>query len=62
MLGNVVGAREVELHEAQQLSALKELTFQQWEGVVGAASHERGYIMHACLHAQPCLTLCDPWL
>ena len=32
---------EVELHEAQQLSALKELTFQQWEGVVGAARRER---------------------
>ena len=33
---------DVELHEAHQLSALMELTFQQWEGMVGAARREKG--------------------
>ena len=40
---------DVELHEAHQLSALMELTFQQWEGLVGQ-SGVKG-VHHACLHA-----------
>ena len=49
---------DVELLEAHQLSALMELTFQQWEGLVGAVRRERGTsCMLACVLSRVCLSV-----